>query len=223
MVRSMKPIWSICIATQHCRKAKLERLLKVLLPQVNKARGKIEVLIFYNNHEHTIGYYRQKMMEDARGEYISTIDDDDMIPDDFCETLLDKMGSVDYIGFRVAFYNDGKKLPPVYHSLRYNQWSQDENGYYRGVTHINPLKTEIALKGVFPEVTNGEDYQWTVNVHRYMAESGQTFSEHYLDREMYSYDHASHDPEEDVKNERRDHCRPVIKNKYVRFHEESNE
>ena len=190
--------------------------MDILIPQVEKYRGKIEVLIFWNNFEHSVGFLRQKMNEDARGEYITHIDDDDLIPEDYCKTLYGLMDGVDYIGFNVQLINDGITLPPVYHSLKYDHWSQDDKGYYRGVTHLNPLKKSIALLATYPEKDNGEDYEWTVGVHRAMA--GKPFTEHYIDKIMYHYDHFGHDPMPKLAEDK-EPKRPQYKSKYIRFHE----
>lgn len=190
---------------------------------MDKYKGKIEILIFYNNFEHTIGYIRQKMNDDAKGEYISHIDDDDIVPHDFCKTIMPLLDGVDYIGFNVELRNNDKLLKPVFHSLKYNEWKEDETGFYRGVTHLNPLKTEIARKATYLSLKNGEDYNWTVGVHKYMdaeRNKGRKFTEHYINRNMYIYDHWGHAPMTD-----RDRMREVIKPRYnsknVRFHSES--
>jgi len=209
--------WTLCIATVPIRAEKLKRMMDLLLPQVEKYKD-IEILIFYNNFEHTIGYLRQKMQDEARGEYISSLDDDDLIPKDFVDTIYPLLDGVDYVGFEVELKNDGKTLPRVYHSLKYSEWSQDDDGYYRGVTHLNPIKTEIARRATYPEVENGEDYQWTVAVHDYMKGAGREFTEHYIDRRMYTYDHFGHEP---MAQLRRKPVWPKYKSKNVRFHPES--
>lgn len=191
--------------------------MNVLLPQVEGLS--IEVLIFYNNFEKSIGYYRQKLMDEAQGKYISFLDDDDMIPKDFVRTIFPLLDGVDYIGFNVELRNEGERLRPVFHSLKYTEWSEDENGYYRGVTHLNPIKTSLARHSSFPELENAEDYNWTVGVHKFMAESGKAYTEHYIDRVMYLYDHFGHEPmkEREVKRI----LKPRYDSKNVRFHPES--
>jgi glycosyltransferase involved in cell wall biosynthesis len=160
----------------------------VLLPQVDKYIGEIEILIFFNNFEYSLGYLRQCLLDEARGEYISHIDDDDMIPDDYCDTIYPLLDGVDYIGFMVDFYDKGKKMKPVYHSLRYSEWTEDGDGYYRGVTHLNPVRTELARKSNYPsEFNTGEDAAWA----RGMKDICKT--EHYIDRPMYYYWHNAYD------------------------------
>ena len=178
------PSWTICIATNPWRCKELERLMGVLQPQVDKYKGKIEVLIFFNNFEYSLGYLRQCLIEEAKGEYVSHIDDDDMVPEDFCDTIMPLLDGVDYIGFQVDFYDKGVKMKPVYHSLKYSTWYEDETGYYRGVTHLNPLRRELALEAGFPTQYNiGEDAEWA---RRVIAKT-----EHVIDKPMYIYWHEA--------------------------------
>jgi hypothetical protein len=187
--------------------------MKRLLPQVEAWNGDIEVLIFFNNMERNIGYYRQKVLDDAKGDYISFVDDDDLVAKDFCNTIMPLLDGTDYIGFKVRLLNDGKKLPPVYHSLRYTKWDQDDKGYYRGITHLNPLRTEIARQSEFSDVDHGEDYDWAMGVQRYMSSADRKFTEHFIDKDMYIYDHWGHDPML---------VHPDFKSNNVRYHAESS-
>jgi hypothetical protein len=178
----VKTKWTIAIATNPYRAEQLQRLMAVLQPQVDKHAGQIEVLIFFNNFEWSLGYLRQALMDEARGEYLCHIDDDDMVPADYCDTILPLLDGVDYIGFRVDFYDNGQLMKPVYHSLRYPAWTEDEAGYYRGITHLNPLRTELARTSAYPvEVNIGEDAKWALGV--------RAQTEHFIDRPMYSYWH----------------------------------
>lgn len=195
--------------------------MSVLLPQVEKFKD-VEILIFFNNFEWSLGYLRQAMIEEARGVYVSHIDDDDMIPEDYVSTIHPLLDGVDYIGFKVKFIDNGNHMKPVYHSLKYNSWSQDDDGYYRGVTHLNPLKRQLALDAGFPvERHSGEDEKWA---HKVKAET-----EHFIDRDMYEYRHdhgdsvayAEHDRLRAFREPRDTPKRPIFKSKQVRFHPES--
>lgn len=183
----MKINWSIGILTVPPRAEKLKELMGVLLPQVEKAKGKIQLIVLYNNFEKPLGDLRQQVVESAKGEYISFIDDDDMVPPDFCETILPHLnGKNDYIGFRVAFFNNGIRRKPVYHSLKYKDWSEDDEGYYRDITHLNPLKLSIAKQATFYG-GSGEDVSWANQLR------GKAKKEHFIDREMYEYRHSTAD------------------------------
>jgi hypothetical protein len=222
--------WTICIATVPHRAGRLQELTDVLLPQVDKYDGQIEVLIFFNNFEYSLGFLRQGLIEEAQGEYVTHIDDDDLVPDDYCDTLFPLMDGVDYIGFKVKFIDGGKEMKPVYHSLKYPNWYQDDDGYYRGVTHLNPLKKELALRAGFPvEYNIGEDSKW--------AEKVEAKTEHYVDKEMYIYQHEGDDsvayvyaPDDEMFRDHPQYSKPrpddtprkpVFKSKNVRFHSRS--
>lgn len=187
--------------------------MAVLEPQLTP---EVEVLIFFNNFEYSLGYLRQELLDEAEGEYISHIDDDDMVPEDFVSTILPLLDGVDYIGFMVDFVDMGVKKLPVIHSLRYQSWSEDESGWYRGVTHLNPVRTELARLSSFPASRNtGEDEKWAIG----MKDKCKT--EHFIDREMYSYLHNGH---ESVAYEEKPHDTPHrvdFKSPYIRYHPRS--
>lgn len=166
------------------RDKKFKRLMKCLLPQV---KGKpVEIVAFWNNGECTIGDIRQALLDDAKGEYVCFVDDDDMVPEYYVEEILKNLGE-DYVGFRVEFYNDGNLKPPVYHSIKYPNWFEAYDGYYRNITHLNPIKREIALQGSFGSKDLGEDANWAESV------ASLVKTENYIDRIMYYYYHESMD------------------------------
>jgi len=166
------------------RVAKLKELMAVLEPQVTK---QVQVVVLYNNFEKTIGELRQQILNEAQGEYISFIDDDDLVPPDFVATILPHLnGKNDYVGFKVALFNNGVRKKPVYHSLKYHDWYEDDAGYYRDITHLNPLKTELARQGTFVGMA-GEDVQWANQVR------GKAKKEVFIDRELYEYRHSQTD------------------------------
>lgn len=180
-----KVVWTIGILTVPSRAKTLAELLGILESQVLDSTGKIQLIVLYNNFEKTIGELRQQIVESAKGEYISFIDDDDLVPKDFCKTILPKLdGKADYVGFKVAFYHNGKRMLPVYHSLKYSDWTQDDKGYYRDISHLNPIKRKLALKATFAG-NLGEDRGWADQLRGYVKK------EHYIDREMYEYRHST--------------------------------
>lgn len=212
--------WSILIATCPPRAAKFRRIMGMLMPQIDKYNGQIEVIVFFNNFDQpSLGHIRQRLMDEAQGEYLNFIDDDDIVPKDYCDTILPLLDGVDYIGFNVELRNEGKRLRRVYHSLQYPGWSEDEDAYYRGVTHLNPIKAELARTGSFPSIDVGEDYDWCMMVQKHINDNPGQFTEHYLERNMYVYDHFGHDHMEPVPVNKPK--RPVITSKNVRFHPES--
>lgn len=138
----------------------------------------IEVLIA--DQDWPLSEKRQWCLDSAKGEYFCFIDDDDMVAENYVEAIYPLLDGVDYIGFQVQFYWDKEPWKPTFHSLRYGTHTieSDENGFYRGVSHLNPIRTVIARQGRY-EGGYGEDNRWSAQVN--------PETEHYVDQVMYHY------------------------------------
>lgn len=174
------PKLSILIATIGRRKDSFIKLMASLMPQTE---GKeVEVIAYWNNGEESIGHIRQALLEEAKGDYVCFVDDDDEVPDYYCDAILEHLGE-DYVGFQVELFEKNKKMLPVFHSIKYGVWHQDDKGYYRGITHLNPIRRELALQGEFGKQGLGEDETWA----RTMMSLVKT--EKYIHEIMYYYRH----------------------------------
>lgn len=167
--------WSICILTVPERKTDLTRITGILNYQIN-GREDIELLI--NDRPGDIGEKRQWCLDNAHGEYINFVDDDDIVAHNYVEAIYPLLDGVDYIGFMLQHYFNGAKSKPTYHSLEYTNWFEDDDGWYRGVSHLNPIRLEVAKQGSF-DGTYGEDYRW--------AQMVQPKTAHFIDDQMYFY------------------------------------
>lgn len=168
--------WTIGILTVPQRKGMLTRLLKVLEPQI----GDRDIEILINDQDWEIGAKRQWCLDNAKGEYFCFVDDDDMVSDNYVDAIYPLLDGVDYIGFQVQFYWDGEPWKPTYHSLQCGVHTifADDTAFYRGVSHLNPMRTEVARQGVY-EGGFGEDNRWSALV--------EPKTEHYIDEVMYHY------------------------------------
>ena len=177
--------WTILIATIGRRGRKLQHMLNWLLPQTNRHNGEVTVTALWNNGEKTLAQYRQELIESATSEYVSFIDDDDMISLTFVERVMEALSHrPDQVGWRMQCIQDGNELKPTFHSIRYNGWFEDENGYYRDVSHLNPVKRELALRCNFTRGEPPEDVSWVEQLRHHVK------TEQYIDEIMYYY-HAS--------------------------------
>ena len=70
-------IWTIAILTVPGREKFLDRLMGVLEPQVEDAP--VEIITLKDNREKSIGEKRQMALDMCATEYISFIDDDDLV------------------------------------------------------------------------------------------------------------------------------------------------
>lgn len=205
---------SVLIPTVGERNEKFTKLLKFIdkhiLPDV-------EVIAYWNNGEVTIGEIRQALVTNAKGEYVVFIDDDDQIPDFYFKEILTALKKdVDYVGFQMQAYNRDDKLKPTYHSLRYSNWFEDEKGFYRDISHINPIRRSLANKVSFGK-EHPEDERWAVSLRPHIN------TEFYIDKIMYEY---LHDPVtsvwQGVKTEKT-YYRPDIGYAWFRWHPASKE
>jgi|SRR5882757_1200024 len=175
------PKWTILIATLGQRRTKFEHLMMELLPQVDKVNGLVTVHAFWNNGERPLSYVRQDLLESAESEYVSFVDDDDGIPDYFVSKVLPLLDGVDYIGWMMQCYASSVKLNPTEHSLKHNRWWSDSVGYYRDLSHLNPIKREIALLVNYKNTSPPEDASWVEQMR------GKVNTEHFIDDIMYYY------------------------------------
>jgi hypothetical protein len=96
------PLLSVLILTTGWRQEKFRSLMSVLLPQAEKHGT--EIIALYNHGEYRVQLMRQRLLEDATGDYVAFVDDDDMVSSSYvsaiCSELIDQ--AVDSVGFRVA-------------------------------------------------------------------------------------------------------------------------
>jgi hypothetical protein len=173
--------WSILVLTQPTRKFFLGRLLRVLEPQV-KEHPEIELLVRESDPEMVLGENRERLRQASTGEYLNFVDDDDLVATDYVARIFPLLDGVDYVGFRLQQFVDGKHLPPTFHSLVHERWRFDDKGFYRDISHLNPMRRDLALS-VAMTGGRGEDARWSdaVRAKRIVK------TEHYVEETMYFY------------------------------------
>lgn len=160
------------------RKEKILRLFNILKPQLKKD---VEILID-DRTGIPIGAKRSDLLERATGEYLNFIDDDDCVAIDYVKSIYPLLnGKNDYIGFRLQYYIDGEPIQPTYHNYEYPEWTEDEVGFYRNVTHFNPIKRSIAIQFPYLPISEGEDAEWSRRVYA----SGLIKTYDYIDKILY--------------------------------------
>ena len=209
------PLWSILTPTLSSRQAKFLDLMGVLLPQA-EADGRVEVVALHNDGERSIAEYRQALLEDARGGYISFADDDDMVEGDFVAAVTAAMESrPDYIAFRHAYYANGVREPrPVVTGIQYEHWHDTADALVRGVTHINPVRSELAKQADFRRPSEGrlEDVSYVEAIIPLLRTQAE------IPRVLYHYRHS---PGDSVQYTLAPHAyapRPVITSPAFRWH-----
>ena len=202
--------WSILIPTIKCRTEKFTKLYLELLKQIqsNHLHAKVEVLFDLDHQENKVGFKRNRLLTQSRGQYISYIDDDDDISPNYVKLIYDtliKNPNCDCVSLAGVMRTPGKADQDFIHSLKYQQaigkQLHGRRMIYSPVFHLNPIKKSIASQFKFPEYNFNEDTAWAAALNK----SGLLKQEAVLDQSLYFY---NYNPEqsmavpEAVKNNR---------------------
>lgn len=152
------PKLSILICSLEERIIKFNRLKEILLPQIEKFKDEVEIIVACDNRQNSIGHKRNYLVSEAKGKYITFIDDDDTVSDNYCELLLQKIElNPDVIVFDAFRYSGGVKDRLVKYGIEYKFDSNTSQCYYRIPNHLMCVKTELAKQVLFKQVNFGED------------------------------------------------------------------
>lgn len=163
----------------------------VVLKQLNAQNlTDIEVLVYYDNGELSIGEKRNKLLKSANGEYLCFIDDDDSISNNFIKYIMDGINKdVDCCSLRGVITWDGGNPEIFEHSIKYKEYATTDNPikYERYPNHLNVIKASIAKQFKFPEINHGEDTDWATQIFK----SGLIKTEHYIPEVIYNYNYIT--------------------------------
>ena len=178
---------SILICSLVERKDFLDRLMDCLSKQKT---DEVEIITAIDNREKSIGNKRNELLQQAQGEYIAFIDDDDMVSDNYVQLLLEAIdkSKPDVIGMHLLMTVDGVNEERTYHSLKYDHWWDEPDPerpgrtrYFRNPNHLNPVKRELALKTPFVDTNWGEDLEYSKAMLQFLK------SEEYIEQPIYYY------------------------------------
>ena len=160
------------------------RIMKQLLDQTKKYNN-IELVSFFDNKKRTIGKKRDEMLKLAQGKYVTFVDDDDRLSNDYVDEIMNAItnNDVDCIVYNViCCVNNGKnKLCKYGIEFEYG----DINGglEWRGKpAHTMIWKRSIAIKHNYSNRQNGEDMDWVKRAYLDIK------TQHRIDKTLYYYD-----------------------------------
>jgi glycosyl transferase family 2 len=184
-----RPTWTILVPTIPQRETTFLRLMAVLLPQLDAHEGRVRVLAWRNAGRPHLGELRDQMIAYAdASDYVSFIDDDDLVPDYYVAEVVKALDErPDHVGFQLDYTSDtdgvlGHEI--VDHSLRHGRWHRNGEGrLVRDFTHIDPVRRELAMNASFAVARKGraEDRQWVKQLRGWLR------TEVYIDKVMYYY------------------------------------
>lgn len=181
-------LWTILVPTIGERAVLFRRLLDRLLPQLEPYGGEVRLLAWHNNGSPLLGTIRDALVRDAGSEYVSFVDDDDLVAEDYVASIAGALAArPDHVGFKLEYTTDGTGREVVEHSLVYDRWHRraHDRVLVRDFTHVDPVRRDIAMRGSFVPRRPGraEDRHWVKQVRPWLAGG----SEVYLDKIMYHY------------------------------------
>jgi len=130
----------------------------------------VEILAFTDNKKRSIGFKRDALVQIANGEYISFVDDDDEVYQNYVDEILKACDlNSDVVSIKQhAQIEDGNKFEVDFSISYENEEATKVNGVWKNITrkpfHTCAWKTEIAKKYRFPDASYGEDWHWCKRV-----------------------------------------------------------
>jgi hypothetical protein len=180
-----KPVLSILICTLDERLNQFNYLYNKLKRQVDSGYSKsVEILYHRDNRLMKVGDKRNSLINNAKGKYVCFIDDDDDVSDDYISVLIKGCNeNKDCVGMVGQITINGQSPKQFVHSLRYNEYFEKDNVYYRPPNHLNPIKKNIAKQFMFDKINYGEDTDWAMRI----CKSKILKTESFFDKPIYFY------------------------------------
>lgn len=169
-IRNDDVLFSVLILSIPSRLEKLTKLYSFLQNQIKDAP--VEVLCLVDNKAMTIGEKRNRLLTCARGKYLAFLDDDDMVSDDYIDSIVDAIRNnheADVIAFNQHCTVNGKEFLVDFNLNHQNEPARlDANGNYADIKrkpyHMCVWKSVIAKNTPFPDVSYGEDLAWIMSL-----------------------------------------------------------
>jgi hypothetical protein len=156
-------------------------------------RDTVEILVFLDNRQRTIGEKRDALVQMSLGAYVAFCDDDDDVAVDYISSLLAGMkesggftpnGGPDVITFKQRAIVGG--VEGICHfSLKHPNEPFSPAGFRRNAWHICAWRGDLARRYRFPATNYGEDWAWA----RHLVLEAKT--EHHIDQVLHTYRYDS--------------------------------
>lgn len=173
---------SILISSLESRKNMLNHLLFILKPQIN---DDTEVVISVDKGQQPIGKKRNQLIDNALGEYVCFIDDDDDVSDDYVRLILEGIDkNPDCIGITGIITTNGKNPKRFIHSIKNDKWEtcSETGNFLRYPNHLNPIRRKIVEEIKFDSNKKfGEDKCFSDRIKKMLK------TEYYIDQPIYYY------------------------------------
>lgn len=134
----------------------------------------------------SIGEKRNRLLMLAQGDYVAFVDDDDRVSSKYVPLILDAIKTgPDCVGMRGMIWIAGSFAGYFEHSIRNNEWKDNWSGkgcvFVRPPNHLNPVKRDLAIQVKFPELSYGEDKDYSTKLFPLLK------TEVMIERPIYQY------------------------------------
>lgn len=157
--------WSVLIPTIPGREKKLRCLVADIREKLERIcpELRVEFCVAFDNREMSIGLKRQQLLNQAKGKYLSFIDDDDTITDAYIEDLWACFQG----GYPTMRLRGQMKEYTFTHSVKVTlahkmATTEEPPVFQRPPNHLNPMFADIAKLIPFKNAVHGEDLDWTI-------------------------------------------------------------
>jgi glycosyltransferase involved in cell wall biosynthesis len=189
MESSNEYLLTICICTLPSREIMFNSLVRNLSRQVSDSNlyDDVELISDADIHK-TIGQKRNDLLDLANGKFIVFIDDDDSVSGDYLKQIINvirKNDDCDCIGMKGVITFDGHEEKKWEISKDFGKWFESNGVYYRTPNHISPIRASIAKSVGFPNISNGEDFEYSMGVLPFLK------NEVKIEKELYHYQYVT--------------------------------
>ena len=130
-----------------------------------------------DNRKRSVGRKRNDLLALAQGDYVTFVDDDDTVTDDYVVSLLGALGP-DVVTFDVSVTLNGGQPFPMIFSKDFEAENRD-GLWLRPPNHLMCVRRDLAVQTGFPDVGVGEDADY--------ARRLRLSTEHRINRTLYHY------------------------------------
>ena len=159
---------SILICTMPHRAEMFCALYNKLKYQILCSEQPMQVqLLWDDDAKLTTGEKRNNLLNQASGDFIVFVDDDDDVDNNYVDEILKVIienPNIDCIGINGLITFDGNWSKPWSISIQHGHWHETDEMYLRTPNHISPVRRSIALQAKFPDITYGEDMEYSKRI-----------------------------------------------------------
>ncbi len=127
----------------------------------------VEILYLLDNKKRSVGGKRQALLDVARGRYVAYVDDDDDVADDYIDCLLSVIQAEEWTGKApdVITFDQACDIAGSFGIVRFGLGNPNNDFVTGRITlrnawHVCAWRRDLAQTARFPDMMDGEDWQW---------------------------------------------------------------